>query len=395
MVDISHIKNIVVIGAGIMGLGITQSALWGGFEKVVLNDIKKEFIDNGVKKIEEGLKKSESKGKLGEGITTDALMPNLIKEVDLVKAIADADFIFEVVTEDLKIKQKLYKKLGENSPEHTIFASNTSTIRITELGEASNHPEQVIGMHFFLPPYRQRGIEIMKGEKTSDETMEIGVAVGQKLPCLDGKRVIAQLEKESPGFIVNRLLLSAQIYFNWILDQAEENKISWEQIDADAGDLILIGPCELSDYLGLDTSYNSMKSFETILSPDFAPGEVLTKLVSEGHFGKKTGKGFYDWIEGKPKIDKSKKAGFFNPEVMMAIQLNEGCRLLEEGVVKGYKIIDDIMLSGTSMPGPFSAGKRNYEKWSHMLNKLATQIGKEYLRPCKLLKSGNFIKMRK
>ncbi|MCK4238685.1 MAG: hypothetical protein KAX33_06155, partial [Candidatus Lokiarchaeota archaeon] len=79
----------------------------------------------------------------------------------------------------------------------------------------------------------------------------------------------------------------------------------------------------------------------------------------------------------------------------MAIQLNEGCRLLEEGVVKGYKIIDDIMLSGTSMPGPFSAGKRNYEKWSHMLNKLATQIGKEYLRPCKLLKSGNFIKMRK
>lgn len=378
-----------------MGLGITQSALWGGFEKVVLNDIKMELINNGTKKIKDGLRKSESKGQLGEGITTDALILNLAKEVDLAKAVVDADFIFEVVTEDLKIKQEVFKKLGENAPEHTVFASNTSTIRITELGKASNRPEQVIGMHFFLPPYRQRGIEIMKGEKTSDDTMEICMAVGQKLPCLNGKRVIAQLEKESPGFIVNRLLLSAQIYFNWILDQAEENGVSFEQIDADAGKLLLMGPCELSDYLGLDTSYNSMKSFEKILSPDFAPGKVLTKLVSEGNFGKKTGKGFYNWIKGKPRIDRSIKVGLFKTEMMMAIQLNEGCRLLEEGVVKGYKIIDDIMLNGTGMPGPFSAGKRNYEKWTKMLNKLADQIGKEYLRPCKLLESGNFIKMRK
>ena len=378
-----------------MGLGITQSALWGGFEKVVLNDIKMELINNGAKKIKDGLRKSESKGQLGEGITTDALILNLAKEVDLAKAVVDADFIFEVVTEDLKIKQEVFKKLGENAPEHTVFASNTSTIRITELGKASNRPEQVIGMHFFLPPYRQRGIEIMKGEKTSDDTMEICMAVGQKLPCLNGKRVIAQLEKESPGFIVNRLLLSGQIYFNWILDQAEENGVSFEQIDADAGKLLLMGPCELSDYLGLDTSYNSMKSFEKILSPDFAPGKVLTKLVSEGNFGKKTGKGFYNWIKGKPRIDRSIKAGLFKTEMMMAIQLNEGCRLLEEGVVKGYKIIDDIMLNGTGMPGPFSAGKRNYEKWTKMLNKLADQIGKEYLRPCKLLESGNFIKMRK
>lgn len=378
-----------------MGLGITQSALWGGFEKVVLNDIKMELINNGAKKIKDGLRKSESKGQLGEGITTDALILNLAKEVDLAKAVVDADFIFEVVTEDLKIKQEVFKKLGENAPEHTVFASNTSTIRITELGKASNRPEQVIGMHFFLPPYRQRGIEIMKGEKTSDDTMEICMAVSQKLPCLNGKRVIAQLEKESPGFIVNRLLLSAQIYFNWILDQAEENGVSFEQIDADAGKLLLMGPCELSDYLGLDTSYNSMKSFEKILSPDFAPGKVLTKLVSEGNFGKKTGKGFYNWIKGKPRIDRSIKAGLFKTEMMMAIQLNEGCRLLEEGVVKGYKIIDDIMLNGTGMPGPFSAGKRNYEKWTKMLNELADQIGKEYLRPCKLLKSGNFIKMRK
>ncbi len=164
MVDISHIKNIVVVGAGIMGLGITQSALWGGFEKVVLNDIKMELINNGAKKIKDGLRKSESKGQLGEGITTEALILNLAKEVDLAKAVVDADFIFEVVTEDLKIKQEVFKKLGENAPEHTVFASNTSTIRITELGKASNRPEQVIGMHFFLPPYRQRGIEIMKGE---------------------------------------------------------------------------------------------------------------------------------------------------------------------------------------------------------------------------------------
>jgi len=396
MVDISNIKNIVVIGAGIMGSGIAQSALMvNDFEQIVINDIKKESIDKGVKKIEDGLKIFESKGFLDKNLTPKDLMTKLIKEIDLKKAVSDADFVIEAVPEDLKIKQEIFRKLGEYSPLYTILASNTSSIRVTVLGDASNRPEKVIGMHFFFPPYRQRGIELMKGEKTSEEAIEIGVKVGQKLPCFGGKRLVVLLEKESPGFIVNRLLLSSQIYLNWIWDQAYSKSIPWEQIDADAGTLIQMGPCELLDYLGLDTSYKCMKYFEEILSPDFTPGKIIAKLVSKGHLGKKTGKGFFDWSKGKPKIDKSKKAGLFDLETFMAVQLNEGCRLLEEGVVSGYKIIDDIMLAGTGMPGPFSAGKRNYEKWSKTLEDLAEKTGKKYFKPCNLMKSGDFIKMRK
>ena len=184
---------------------------------------------------------------------------------------------------------------------------------------------------------------------------------------------------------------------NWILDQAYEKGIPWEQIDADAGvgQLVFMGPCQLADYVGIDVGYNSMKSYEKYISPDFAPGRVLTKLVTEGNLGKKTGKGFYDWTKGKPKINLSKKAGLFNPEVALAIQLNEGCKLLEENIVSSYKIIDKIMLKGTNMPGPFSVGRNNFEKWSKILKDIAEKSGKNYLKPCRLMKSGDFVKMRR
>jgi enoyl-CoA hydratase/3-hydroxyacyl-CoA dehydrogenase len=205
-----------------------------------------------------------------------------------------------------------------------------------------------------------------------------------------------RIEKESPGFIANRLLIPNTIYTSWVFDQAYEKNMPWEQIDADAGAgrLVPMGPCQLADFLGIDVTYNSMKSFEKRISSDFAPGKVLTKLVSEGKLGRKTGMGFYDWSEGKPKLNLNKKAGLFNPEIYMAIQLNEGCKLLKEGIVSGYKIIDQVMLKGTGMPGPFAPGKRNYQSWSKLLEEFVEESGKDYLKPCKLMKSGEFLKRR-
>ena len=199
------------------------------------------------------------------------------------------------------------------------------------------------------------------------------------------------------GFIANRLLIPPNIYINWILDQAYEKGIPWEQIDTDAGagQLMPMGPCQLIDYLGVDATYNVLKSYEKYISTDFSPGKVLTKFMTEGNLGKKTGKGFYDWTKGRPKLNLNKEAGLFDLEILMAIQLNEGCRLLEERVVSGYKIIDDVMLKGTSMPGPFSAGKNNFEKWSKMLEDIVEKTGKNYLKPCELMKTGEFRKMRK
>ncbi len=391
MVDV---KNIVIIGAGLMGHNAGQIFLMGGYN-VTLVDIKDEFVDNGVAKIDEGLKKLEAKGKLGEGISAADLMGNLKKSIDTASAVKDADFVLEAVVELMDIKKQVFKTCDENAPAHCILATNTSTMSITEIATATNRPDKVIGMHFFNPPILMRLIEIIAGEKSSDESMDIGVQVGQSLPCLRGKRFVPKVLKDRPGFIVNRMNAPVQIYMNWVFDQAAEKGIPWEQIDGDAGSLMPMGPCELTDYVGLDTMFHVGNYYTETLSPNFRPGKVLTKMVEDKKLGRKTAQGFYDWSKGRPKVDKSQKAGLFNVETSMAIMLNEGCRLLEEKVVTGFKVIDEANMAGMNTPGPFAAGKKQFEKWAKILEELAEKTGMEYLKPCELMKTGGFVSMRK
>ena len=390
----AEVKNIVMIGAGLMGHNAAQIFLMAGYN-VTLVDIKDEFVDAGAAKIEEGLKKLEAKGKLGEGISAASLFGNLKKSIDIASAVKDADFVVEAVVERMDVKKQVFKTCDENAPPHCILATNTSTMSITEIASATNREDKVIGMHFFNPPILMRLVEIIAGEKSSDESMDIGVEVSKSLPCLKGKRFVPKVLKDRPGFIVNRLNAPVQIYLNWVFDQAAEKGIPWEQIDADAAGLMPMGPCELGDYVGLDTMFHVGNYYVETLSPDFKPGKVLTKMVEENKLGRKSPQGFFDWSAGRPKIDKSQKAGLFSVENSMAIMLNEGCRLLEEKVVTGFKVIDDANMAGMNTPGPFGGGKNQFEKWSNLLNDLADKTGKDYLRPCELMKSGGFVKMRK
>ncbi|MBA7516407.1 Fatty acid oxidation complex subunit alpha [subsurface metagenome] len=391
MVDV---KNIVIIGAGLMGHNAGQICLMAGYN-VTLVDIKDEFVDNGVAKIDEGLKKLEAKGKLGEGVSSADLMGKLKKSTDTASAVKDADFVLEAVVELMDVKKQVFKTCDENAPAHCILATNTSTMSITEIASATNRPDKVIGMHFFNPPILMRLIEIIAGEKSSDEAMDIGVQIGQSLPCLRGKRFVPKVLKDRPGFIVNRMNAPVQIYINWIFDQAAEKGIPWGQIDGDAGSLMPMGPCELSDYVGIDTMFHVGNYYTETLSPNFKPGKVITKMVEAKKLGRKTAQGFYDWSKGRPKIDKSQKAGLFSVETSMAIMLNEGCRLLEEKVVTGFKVIDEANMAGMNTPGPFAAGKKQFEKWAKILEELADKTGMEYLKPCELMKSGGFVSMRK
>jgi len=390
----ADINNIVVIGAGLMGHNVAQIALMAGYN-VTIVDIKDEFINNGVAKIEEGLKKLEAKGTLGEGVKASDVMGRLKKTIDLASAVKDADLVIEAVIEKMDVKKDVFKTCDENAPENCILATNTSTMSITEIATATKREEKVIGMHFFNPPILMRLVEIIAGEKSSDEAMDIGVEVSKSLPCLKGKRFVPKVLKDRPGFIVNRLNAPVQIYLNWVFDQAAEKGIPWEQIDADAAGLMPMGPCELADYVGIDTMLHVGNYYTETLSPDFKPGKVITKMVEENKLGRKSPQGFFDWSAGRPKIDKSQKAGLFSVENSMAIMLNEGCRLLEEKVVTGFKVIDDSNMAGMNTPGPFSAGKNQYEKWSKILEELADKTGKDYFRPCELMKSGEFGKMRK
>jgi 3-hydroxyacyl-CoA dehydrogenase len=393
-----EVKNILVLGAGLMGSGIGQVALQAGYN-VTMADVEDKFVNSGVAKIEEGLKKLEAKGTLGEGVTASSLLAKCKKSTDLASAAKNADLVIEAVIEKMDVKKKVCKTTMDNGPKHVIFASNTSTMSITEIGKDSGAPQRVCGMHFFNPVPLMRCIEVIKGGSTSDETFDTAMKVAGTLPCLRGQRYIAPVLKDRPGFIVNRLNAPVQIYLNWIFDQAKEKGIAWERIDADAGGKMPMGPCTLADYVGLDTMVHVAGYYKETLSPNFEVANVVKDMVAAGNLGAKTGKGFYDWSKGRDPINEKVKnaepAGLFNLEHSMAILLNEGCRILEEGIASGFKIIDDANMAGMNTPGPFSGGKSNYEKWSKMLEELADKTGKEYLRPCELMKSGGFTKMRK
>jgi len=395
MVDV---KNILVLGAGLMGNGIAQVALMAGYN-VTLVDIKDEFVDNGVAKIEEGLKKLESKNALGEGITAAAVLSRLRKSIDLASAVKNIDFVIEAVIEKMDIKKNVCKTVMDNGPSHVIFASNTSTMSITEIGKDSGAPNRVCGMHFFNPVPLMRLIEVIRGKDTSDETFNIAMDLAGKLPCLRGQRYIAPVLKDRPGFIVNRMNAPVIIYLHWAFDEADKRGIPWERLDADAGGKMPMPPCVLSDFTGIDTNFHIMNYYKETLSPDFEPGKVIKELNEKGDLGPKTGKGFYDWSQGRDaimeKIKKAEPAGIFNLNTIFAILLNEGCRILDEGIASGFKIIDDANMAGMNAPGPFGAGKKNFEAWAKVLNDLADKTGKDYFRPIELMKSGEFSKMRK
>ncbi|MFX1259070.1 MAG: 3-hydroxyacyl-CoA dehydrogenase family protein [Promethearchaeota archaeon] len=395
MIDKDDINNITILGAGVMGREIAQVALMAGFRKVISYSRSQETLNKAVNFIERGLQKMESKAKLKEGFTANLLMKNLSLERNVEKAVENADFVIESVPEIMELKQEIFNKLGKNAPKNAILATNTSTMSITKIAENSGRPDKVLGMHFFTPVPVLRLIEIVKGKFTSDETINTALEVGKRFPALRGERFLPVIQKETPGFIVNRLNISTNLYLNWLLDYATEKNIPLEQIDAESEDISPLGVFARWDYFGLDTIYNVLTYFAQNLSQEFAPGKILKKLVKEGNLGKKTGKGLYEWREDKPILDKSKKAGIFDTELYIAIQLNEGCRLLEDDVIPNYTIIDETMLAGMGKPGPFSMGITNYQKWAKLLDDFSEKSGIKYLKPCQLMKSGDFLKMRK
>ncbi|MFX1290467.1 MAG: 3-hydroxyacyl-CoA dehydrogenase NAD-binding domain-containing protein [Promethearchaeota archaeon] len=388
MVDV---KNIVVIGVGLMGNGIAQISMMAGYTTTLV-DISQEIIDKAVAGIEGGLNKLESKGIL----KVAEVLVRMKTSLDLASAVKDADLIIEAVVEDMDVKKKIFKTCDDNAPPHAVIASNTSTMSITEMATATNRPDKCIGMHFFNPAPLMRLIEVIAGEKSSDEAMEIGMKVSESLPCLRGDRYVAKVLKDRPGFIVNRLNAPGGIYMNYLLDTCLEKGIPFESLDADFGSRGPMSPLVLSDYTGIDTGYHVRNYYADTLHEDFRPGKVITKMFNEAKFGRKTGQGFYDWTNGRPQPDFSKieKAGLVDSRIGLAIRLNEGCRILEEGIASGWKVIDDANMAGMNAPGPFEYGIKNWQELVKVLEEFAEEIGSEYLKPCELFKSGKFIDMK-
>ena len=287
-----EVRKVAVLGAGLMGHGIAQVAVQVAKFEVNLRDIKQEFLDKGMSMINESLQIFLRK----EAITEDEVKETLGRIhpiLDLKEAVADADLIIEAVPENPKLKKSVLSEADKLAKSDAFLASNTSSISITELASATSRPEKFCGLHFFNPPQLMKLIEIIRGAKTSDETINVAVEVARKM----NKEPVV-VKKDCAGFVVNRILVPA---LNEAISLVWEGIAEPEDIDK-AIRLGLnwpMGPLKLLDYLGLDTTLSIAEVLRDDLDPKYSPCPLLRQMVRAGLLGRKTGKGFYEWTAKK------------------------------------------------------------------------------------------------
>jgi 3-hydroxybutyryl-CoA dehydrogenase len=284
------VRKIAVLGAGLMGHGITQVAAQIGKYEVSMRDIEQRFIDNGMNMIRGSLQKFLSKGQITEAQMNE-ILERIHPTLDLKEAVSDADLIIEAVPENVELKKAMFHEVDTYAPPHALIVSNTSSVSITELASATKRPEKVAGMHFFNPPQLMKLIEIIKGAKTSDETIQTIQDVAHKM-----EKETVLVKKDSPGFIVNRILIPAlneavALYWEGVADRDDIDKaiklgLNWP-----------MGPLMLLDYIGADTTLAIAEVLQKELSEKFHPHPELKQMVKAQLLGRKTGKGFYDWTQ--------------------------------------------------------------------------------------------------
>jgi enoyl-CoA hydratase/3-hydroxyacyl-CoA dehydrogenase len=378
---IEEIKKIAVMGAGDMGHGIAEVALLAGYQ-VAMRDIEQRFVDKGLSRIKESLDKLVEKQK----VTADnqkAMLGKIKTFIDIAESVRDADFVIEAVPEVMDLKRQVFQTLDKAAPKHAILASNTSNMSITEIAAATNRPQQVVGFHFFNPAVLMKLVEVTKGAKTSEETMQVAYNLALKM-----NKAPIRVEKDSIGFVYNRIQAPTAVLLDLILERHEAAPM---EIDAKMRKIGMpMGPYELMDYVGLDVAYHSALYFAEKLSKDYAPPSWLKAKIDVGTLGKKTGKGIFDWSKGRPEIDLSKAKEDFDPSVLIALQVNEATKLLEAGVVKSAEEIDKAIVNGGgAMFGPFQLGKSiGWNKLAKTCEDLAKKYGVRAFEPTKTLKEG-------
>ncbi len=285
-----EIKKVGVVGCGLMGSGIAQVAAQKGFT-VAVREVNSELLAKGLKSIEGFLAKGVEKGKVTRE-DMGATMSRLSGTTDL-KALADCDVVVEAITENMDLKKETYRTLDAACKKTTIFASNTSSLSVTEMAAATKRPERFVGLHFFNPVPLMPLVELVKTIQTTEDTFATAKAFGESL----GKQVI--VARDSPGFIVNLLLVP---YLIDAVRALEAGVATREDIDKGMtlGCGYPMGPFTLLDFVGLDTTlYIADIMFNEFKEPRYAAPPLLRRMVSAGYLGKKSGRGFYDYTQKK------------------------------------------------------------------------------------------------
>ena len=286
-----EIKNITVLGSGIMGHGIAQVSAMAGYN-VVLRDIEQKFLDKAIEKIKWSLDKLVSKEKISEN-ERDDIFSRIKPIVDLKDAVHDCDLVIEAVPEIMDLKKKVYAELDKAAGEQVIFASNTSTLPITEIANTISRPKKFIGIHFFNPPQLMKLVEVIPGQETSDEITNLTINFVKSV-----NKVPVTCRKDVPGFIVNRLFIPLVHEACYVM---ERQKIQKTEIDS-AVKFNLgfpMGIFELADFTGLDVIHKATLEMHVRDKKVILPHPTIEQLFNEKKIGQKSGEGFYKYSDDK------------------------------------------------------------------------------------------------
>jgi enoyl-CoA hydratase/3-hydroxyacyl-CoA dehydrogenase len=376
--SIEKIRKAAVIGSGAMGHGITQLLAMNGIE-VTMVDINDEILAKAKDKIKWSLGKFAEKKRIRQE-DADAALARISTTTNFEQAGKDVDFAIEAAPENIELKKTIFTKLDVATPPNAILASNTSTLSITEMGNATKRPDKVAGMHFFNPPIMMALIEVIKGDNTNQETMNTLFELSKKL----GKTPII-VKKDVRGFVVNRILGAV---FNEAFWAYQRKEATMEGIDASikyTGGFPM-GWFELGDFVGLDIAYEVGNILYQAYGERFKPcAEVVDPLIKEKKFGQKTGIGFYDWTKGRPRIPFN-LLDEYDVDRSWAVAVNEAAWLLHDDAASPADI-DTGMKLGTYWPsGPCEyADRTGLDAMLGKLKELYAKYNMEMYKPCPLL----------
>jgi enoyl-CoA hydratase/3-hydroxyacyl-CoA dehydrogenase len=341
--QLQDVETITVLGAGTMGHGIAEVAALAGYE-VTLRDIEDDIVRDGYEQIEWSLDKLAEGDHITDEERDDAL-DRITPVVDLAEAVEAADVVIEAIIEEMSIKKDVYADVEAHAPEDAIFASNTSSLSITELSEATERPGQFCGMHFFNPPVRMDLVEVIRGEHTGDETLDVVEELAEDM----GKTPV-RVRKDEPGFIVNRILVPLMNEACWLV---ESGAATIAEVDAstkfDIG--LPMGAFELGDQVGNDVTLHVLEYMHEELGAAYEPCPLLEQKVDDEELGKKTGVGFYNYDDGGVEIPPD--AGREDVEArLLAVMANEVGKLVGNDVAPVEDVDEAVVLGGGFPQGP-------------------------------------------
>ena len=376
-----NIKNITVLGSGVMGHGIAQVSATAGYN-VVLRDIKQEFLDKAMEKIHWSLDKLVTKEKISkeEG---DAIFSRITPVVDLNDAVKDAELVIEVVAEIMDLKKQVYAELDKAAKPEVIFASNTSTLPITEIANTTSRPDKFIGIHFFNPPQLMKLVEVIPGEKTAQEITEL---TQDFVRSVNKQAVLCR--KDVPGFIINRLFIPMVHEACYLQDRTGA---SLEEIDSAVKFKLgfPMGIFELADFTGMDVIHKATVEMHLRDKKVIKPHKTVEKMFDEKKLGQKSGEGYYKYSDDKyERVELSEElAKKCDPIQLVANVLNNAAWLITNGA-SDVKEIEKAAKLGLGLRKPLfeTAKEIGIKNILDEVNILALEHG-EFYKPDPLLKS--------